>query len=286
MEIIKKPIERELLLTSLKRAIDKLRSETPPISHQPPEIETIKFQSLLDLVSSNAHDVNNLLTVITTCAGMLRQLNLGEECQKYVSEILEACEHACSMNRQLLSFCRTQTIKPEVLDLNGLIQNLRDIFARLLGREIDLKTVLSDSPCTILADRNQLEQVLLNLTVNARDAISGKGEVAISTEKVQIDLSSNVGDFSVLPGDYVKLSYSDTGCGMEEKIKNRIFDPFFTTKKISKGSGVCLATVHRIIRKSGGYVSVDSEVGKGTTFVIFFPLLEKEKSGEYERSIW
>jgi len=236
-----------------------------------------KMEAVGRLAGGVAHDFNNMLTIISGYSGiLLEHPSIVEPLRGYVDEIRNASGRAASLTRQLLAFSRQQVLAPRVLDLNAVVANIQKMLKRLIGEDIDLVTVLGESLWPILADPGQLEQVLLNLAVNARDAMPEGGVVSIETANVKMDAASAQAYFPLKAGPYVLLTFSDTGMGMDAETQARIFEPFFTTKETGKGTGLGLATVYGIVKQSGGYIWVHSEVGKGTTFKIYLPRTEVE----------
>jgi two-component system, cell cycle sensor histidine kinase and response regulator CckA len=231
-----------------------------------------KMEAVGRLAGGVAHDFNNLLTVINGCCDFLHsQLPEEHPLQREVVEINQAAEQAASLTRQLLAFSRKQMLQPEEFDLNVIVASMDRMLRRVIGEDIDFVTLLGEGPHPVKADPGQIEQVVMNLVINARDAMPQGGRLLIETAKTYLDeayCSSHVG---VKPGPYVLLAMSDTGIGMNPEIQARIFDPFFTTKELDRGTGLGLATVHGIVNQSGGVIWVYSEPGQGTTFKIYLP---------------
>ena len=223
------------------------------------------------LAGGVAHDFNNILTVIMGYSELAaHRLGAGHGVSKHLSEIKFAAERAASLTRQLLAFSRQQVLYPRVLDLNGVVNNLMRMLLRLIGEDISL-SFNAGSVSNIKADHGQIEQILMNLVVNARDAMPQGGVISIETSNVDLEDGYVDSHLSVRPGRYVMLSISDTGCGMDEKTVAQIFEPFFTTKGPGQGTGLGVSTVYGIVIQSEGYIWVYSELGRGTTFKIYFP---------------
>jgi two-component system, cell cycle sensor histidine kinase and response regulator CckA len=231
-----------------------------------------KMEAVGRLAGGVAHDFNNLLTVISGYTEILLKDLVGDERRKnMVVEIRKAGERAASLTRQLLAFSRKQVLAPKVLDLNAIVAESEKMLKRLVGEDVRLAVKLNPSLAHVKTDVGQLEQALMNLVVNARDAMPQGGTITIETANVDLDEDYCRSFAEVKPGRYVMLALSDTGCGMDEPTMVRIFEPFFTTKEPGKGTGLGLAMVHGFIKQSGGHVSVSSEVGKGSSFKVYLP---------------
>jgi signal transduction histidine kinase/CheY-like chemotaxis protein len=236
-----------------------------------------KMEAIGRLAGGVAHDFNNLLTVILGYTDlMLAELAPDAPLLPEVQAIQSAGEHAAALTRQLLAFSRQQVLQPELLDLNTVVANLGQLLGRVIGEDIDLITHLGEGLGRVAVDPGQLEQVILNLAVNARDAMPQGGKLTIETARVELDADYAHQHVSVNAGPYVMLAISDTGHGMDADTQAQIFEPFFTTKEAGKGTGLGLATVHGIVHQSGGHIWLYSEPGHGTTFKIYLPQAEQQ----------
>ena len=235
-----------------------------------------KLESIGRLAGGMAHDFNNLLTVINGYSDLcLKQLKAADPLKPYVREIQNAGERAANLTKQLLAFSRKQVIEPRILDLNATIRESAPMLQPLIGEDIVLETRLDDSLGQVMADPDQIHQIIMNLAVNARDAMPHGGELTIETANVELSPESSTAIHrDATAGRYVRMSVTDSGHGMDETTRERIFEPFFTTKELGKGTGLGLSTVYGIVRQSGGWIDVRSEVGAGTSFHIFLPRLD------------
>jgi len=231
-----------------------------------------KIEAIGRLAGGVAHDFNNLLTVITGHSELILScLRQDDPLRKDIKEIKRASERAASLTRQLLAFSRRQVLQPKVLNLNSIVADMDKMLRRLIGEDIDLVTILSPALWRVKADPGQIQQVILNLAINARDAMPGGGRLTIETANVEVDKTYSRRYADVQPGPYVMLTVSDTGCGMDEETRAHIFEPFFTTKEQGKGTGLGLSTAYGIIKQSEGFIEVQSEPNRGSVFKIYLP---------------
>jgi two-component system, cell cycle sensor histidine kinase and response regulator CckA len=234
-----------------------------------------KMEAVGRLAGGVAHDFNNLLMVISGYAEViLSKLEFEHPLSEKARAIQQAADRATTLTRQLLAFSRKQLLELKVVDLNAIVSDMERLLRPLIGENVDLVAKLAPDAGYTRADAGQLEQVLMNLVVNAKDAMPNGGTLTIQTENILIDDSTRRGQTFIRPGSYVMLSVSDTGMGMDKETQSRIFEPFFTTKEKGKGTGLGLSTVYGIVKQSGGYVMVQSELGTGSTFHIYLPQVE------------
>lgn len=259
-ELLQEVTERKLAEAALRRSEEQLR-------------QAQKMEAVGLLAGGVAHDFNNLLTVIVGYAGaLLNDAAITAEVKDDLSQINKAAEQASVLTRQLLTFSRRQLLKPEVLDLSARVRDLEKMLQRLVGENITLSVQLAQRPTWVKADAGQIEQVILNLVVNARDAIDGAGNITVESAHVNVTEPGRGTRSGVL------LSVSDTGHGMDDETRARIFEPFFTTKERGRGTGLGLATVYGIVEQSGGSISVQSEPGAGSVFKVYLPSTDEKPS--------
>jgi PAS domain S-box-containing protein len=233
-----------------------------------------KIDSVGRLAGGVAHDFNNMLGVILGHTELaMEQIGPNEQLYTSLEEIQRAAERSANLTRQLLAYARRQAVAPKVVDLNETVQGMLKMLRRLIGEDVDLAWLPGANLCPIYIDPSQIDQILANLCVNARDAISGTGTITIETDNAALDkaYSAENSGATPIPGEYVLLAVSDDGCGLDTETRNRLFEPFFTTKAIGKGTGLGLATVYGIVKQNNGIINVYSEPGHGTTFKIYLP---------------
>ena len=275
-------------VTRVTTAFDEMRRTLQANEAQRKQLEdqlrqSQKMDALGRLAGGVAHDFNNLLTVIKGHGDvMLDRLPPNDPLQSSSKQIIKAAERAAGLTRQLLAFCRMQMLEPKVVDLNTLVSEMCKLLRRLVREDIAFVFHGGESLGRVKADPGQLEQVLINLTVNACDAMPEGGKLSIATQNVMVDARFAAQRPPAKPGEYVMISVADTGCGMDEATKQRIFEPFFTTKEQGKGTGLGLATVYGVVKQSGGYIWVESEPGKGARFEVFLPRVRDEKQPTHE----
>ncbi|MBI1754160.1 MAG: response regulator [Acidobacteria bacterium] len=261
--------ELQEAMTALKQSEDQLR-------------QSQKMEAVGRLAGGIAHDFNNLLTVIFSASQSL-EFKIGED--KQLSAILLASERAARLTRQLLAFSRQQVLAPQAIDLSASLDGLNPILQRLLGEEVELQIRCAQELRMVFADPGQIEQVILNLAINARDAMPDGGKLSIATENADLDEAYAQDHQGVAPGRYIRLVVSDTGQGMDKATQARIFEPFFTTKGPGKGTGLGLSTVFGIVKQSHGHIWIYSEPGVGTTFKIYFPEIRGEERSTIDAAV-
>ncbi len=254
---------------SLRKREDEKQKLTEQLQHAQ------KMEAIGTLSGGVAHDFNNILTAIIGYGNLIQlKMDMDNPLRQYVDQILSSSSRAADLIRNLLAFSRKQMINPKPLNLNDNIKNVEKILMRLIGEDIELKVNLTNKDFIIMADSGQIDQVLMNLVTNARDAMPDGGALTITTEFVELGEEFINGYEHKKPGQYVLMSIADTGFGIDEKTREKIFDPFFTTKEVGKGTGLGLSIVYGIITQHDGYIDVFSKPGKGTEFKIYLPLID------------
>jgi two-component system, cell cycle sensor histidine kinase and response regulator CckA len=270
--LVKGSIDASALERSIRYAVERKNAERVRHSLEEQLRQAQKMEALGRMAGGIAHDFNNSLTIIMTCAQLLQLEQFpGEKLAEYTQEIERASQQALGLTRQLLAISRNQEMQPRLIDLNLLLVDLKRILQRALGPNIEMLTTARHLASMVKADPSQLEQVIMNLVINARDAMPDGGKIIVETDQKYLDHTYSGQHIGLEPGLYTSLTVSDTGTGIPADVLPHIFEPFFTTKK-SKGTGLGLATVYGIVQQSGGQIRVYSEVGFGTVFKIYLPL--------------
>jgi CheY-like chemotaxis protein len=241
------------------------------------------MESIARLAGGVAHDFNNILGVIMGHAEMaLLNVSPEEPVHNDLKQILKAARRSADLTRQLLAFARKQTVSPRILDLNDTIEGMLKMLRRLVGEHIELRWIPGPGLWSVKIDPSQVDQMLANLVVNSRDAIAGVGAITVQTENVTLDEAYCRSHEGFKPGEYVLLSVSDNGIGMDKETLARVFEPFFTTKEVGKGTGLGLATVYGVVKQNEGFINAYSEPGQGTTFKIYLPRVQAVSSPKPE----
>lgn len=237
-----------------------------------------KLEAVGTLAGGVAHDFNNMLgPVLGYTQITLKRMEPDNPFRSYLNKIMDATRRTAGLTRQLLTFARKETVTPEVLNLNISVENMLNMLRRLIGENIQLDWQPADYDCFVKLDPTQFDQIITNLCINARDAITDIGRITIKTERFTFDEVSCKPSIDCKPGDYVRLIVSDNGSGMDAETQEHAFDPFFTTKKVGEGSGLGLAMVYGIIKQNNGIVTLYSELGVGTNFIIYLPVYEVQE---------
>jgi signal transduction histidine kinase/ActR/RegA family two-component response regulator len=236
-------------------------------------LQAQKMESVGQLAGGVAHDFNNLLTAIIGYGNLIKtEVSQDNLLLSYITQILNSAERATNLTHSLLAFSRRQMVKPKPANVNPIINNMKTFLSRIIGEDIELSLLLTSKDLTVMADSNQIEQVLMNLVTNARDAMPDGGNLTIKTEYRELDNEFIKRHRYVSTGSYAHISVEDAGQGMDEETRERLFDPFFTTKEVGRGTGLGLSMVYGIIKQHNGHIDVQTEHGKGTTFNLYFPL--------------
>jgi two-component system, cell cycle sensor histidine kinase and response regulator CckA len=237
--------------------------------------QTLKMEAVGRLAGGIAHDVNNLMTVVTGYAELLlEELQDRPRLHQMTTEVKRAADRGTTIARQLLAFSRKQMLSPTVVSLSDTVLSMGRTLASIAGDDVELVCTPSDEPCRVYVDASQIEQVLVNLATNAREAMPGGGRLSVSVSQVELNTAGAVRGPEMPQGPYVALRVSDTGCGMDLETQAKIFEPFFTTKPRGQGLGLGLATVYGTVKQSGGFIYCDSAVGGGTTFTVYLPAVD------------
>jgi len=264
--------------------VERERAEKEQKKLQAQLTQAQKLESIGRFTGGVAHDFNNLLTVIIGNADLARcELNKDSPLYDYIADIRDAGERGARLIRQLLAFSRKQVLQPEAVDMNEIMLEIKDMLRRMMGEDIQIEVIPGTDLGTVMADVGQIEQVIMNLAVNAQDAMPTGGKFTIEISNIELDEDYAGTHVAVTPGPYVMLAASDTGCGIPGVILDKIFEPFFTTKEKGKGTGLGLSTVYGIVKQSGGNIWVYSEPGKGSCFKIYLPRIEMNVKREKKK---
>jgi len=270
---------KKYVLTIFKDITERKRAEAEKQKLEAQLLQAQKMESVGRLAGGVAHDFNNMLGVIIGHAELaMMQLDKNEPVHQDLQEIFAAAQRSTDLTRQLLAFARKQIILPKVLDLNDMVSSMLKMLRRLIGEDIDLVWIPGNDLWKVKIDPSQIDQILANLVVNSRDAITGVGKITIETDNVVIDEAYCADHAGFVPGEYLQLSFSDNGCGMDKETLSHVFEPFFTTKEVGEGTGLGLATVYGIVKQNEGFVNIYSEPGQGTTFKVYLPRFKGEET--------
>lgn len=273
--------------TSLERSNSELQQQMERGKRLEDQLlQAQKMEAVGRLAGGVAHDFNNLLTVISGYNRMVLD-EVGElpNVAGYAGEIQNAADRAASLTNQLLAFSRRQIVQPRIIDINDVVRSTEKLLQRVIGEDIDFATSLDPALASVHADPSHIDQVIMNLVVNARDAMPQGGKITVETSNVELDQDYAGAHVGIVPGPYVQLAISDTGVGMSDATKQRIFEPFFTTKELGKGTGLGLSIVYGIVKESGGHVLVYSQEGRGTTFKIYLPAIARASGMEPKKRL-
>ncbi len=276
MQRLGSAIEREMQHVAERRRMHAEDEERAKLEEQLRQAQ--KMEAVGQLAGGIAHDFNNLLTVIISYSSvLLTEIPSDNPQHSDVSEIMSAGKRAAVLTSQLLAFSRKQILQPRVIDLGQTVTNMESVLARLISENIELQFQIDPGLDMIVADASQIQQIVMNLVVNARDAIAGVGKIDVNVRNVALDDKAAAGLGDLRGGNYLLLAVADSGDGMDAKEISHVFEPFYTTKKIGKGTGLGLSTVFGIVKQSGGSINVESEPGKGSVFRIYFPATDAEQ---------
>jgi signal transduction histidine kinase len=268
---------RQVIISTVRDISERKRAEDEKEKLRAQLLQAQKMEAVGRLAGGVAHDFNNMLQSILGYAEMtLDQIGTESPLRKNLLEIQNAARRSADLTGQLLAFARKQTVSPQVLNLNDALSGMLRMLGRVIGEDIDLVWMPGHGLWSVLIDPIQIDQILANLAVNARDAISGVGKVTIQTQNKIVDAAGCAVHSECFPGEYVLLTVTDTGCGMNSETLAHIFEPFFTTKGLGQGTGLGLATVYGIVRQNNGFISVFSESGQGARFEIYLPRFEAD----------
>ena len=273
-------------MSIIRDATQRKKSEEESKKLQSQFYQSQKMDALGRLTGGVAHDFNNLLTAMIGHVELVRmKVKSDSPLIPHIDEISRAADRASKLTRQLLTFSRSQVVIPRVLHLNMVIEESRKLLSRLIQENIEIKTELNSGGSRVRVDVGQIEQILVNLAINAQDAMPSGGELIIATQEVELKNAIRFMEMEMAPGRYVKLSVTDTGTGMPREVLEHLFEPFFTTKEPGKGTGLGLATVYGIVKQMAGGIEVQSTLGKGSGFSIYFPVVEGQTdAAEYQPS--
>ncbi|MCD6352826.1 MAG: response regulator [Proteobacteria bacterium] len=280
-EVKKMPVETDDEIGRLAQAFNTMSDSLKKREAEKKELENQlrhaqKMEAIGTLAGGISHDFNNIITAIVGYGNLLlmRIDEKDSSLKSYAEQILSAADRAVNLNQSLLAFSRKQLIEPKPININEGIKNVKKLLTRLIREDIQINLDLAEESLIVMADSGQIDQVLMNLTTNARDAMPDGGSLTIETESVELKKNFFKGDDDKNPGRYALLSVSDTGIGMDEETRGKIFDPFFTTKEVGKGTGLGLSMIYGIIKQHKGYINISSEPGKGSTFKMYLPLID------------
>lgn len=281
--LVKGQMDARLLERSIRYAVERHKGQKAQAQLENELRQSQKMEAIGHMAGGIAHDFNNILTAIMSYASLAkREVEPHSNVYQRLVGIEETSMRGANLTGQLLTFARRQVTAPRMINLNDVILNLDKLLRRLITADIELVILPSSELPPVKVDSGQLEQILINMVVNARDAMSDGGKLTISTKQLTIDVEQARHFVDIEPGEYVVLAVQDNGMGMSEEVQSRIFEPFFTTKELGKGTGLGLATCYGIVKQSNGHIEVDSTLGVGTTFSIYFPCYKSNNGEQFE----